>query len=187
MTSALIGIVRRGAAFACRAHGGEAVGPLSPWGVVFGGSSIVAAFFLGTAAAAAASGAIRIAGGSVASGFGAGWSTRFALVMGLLEVALCAYLAAAYLMVETEDDPALQSDFRRRALIASVVSGALALFGLWLAYAQAPRVWADLTGNGLLLLLLALINGPIALWGFSRLPPPAPPLAPPPPLPPLPG
>ncbi|HWO92453.1 MAG TPA: cytochrome d ubiquinol oxidase subunit II, partial [Methylomirabilota bacterium] len=37
--------------------------------------------------------------------------------------------------------------------------------------AQAPRVWADLTGNGLLLLLLALINGPIALWGVWRLHP----------------
>ncbi len=171
MTIALVGIVLRGAAFAFRAHGREAVGPLSPWGVVFGGSSIVAPFFLGTAAAAVASGAIRITGGRVGSGFGAGWSTPFALVMGLLAVALCAYLAAAYLMVETEDDPALQLDFRRRALVASVVSGALALFGLWLAYAQAPRVWADLTGNGLLLLLLALINGPIALWGVWRLRP----------------
>jgi cytochrome d ubiquinol oxidase subunit II len=171
MTIALIGIVLRGAAFAFRAHGREAVGPLSPWGVVFGGASVVAPFFLGTAAAAVASGAIRIADGRVASGFGAGWSTPFALVMGLLAVALCAYLAAAYLMVETEDDAALQSDFRRRALIASLVSGALALLGLWVAYAQAPRVWADLTGNGLLLLLLALINGPIALWGVWRLRP----------------
>ena len=171
MTVALIGIVLRGAAFAFRAHGREAVGPLSPWGVVFGGSSIVAPFFLGTAAAAVASGAIRISGGKVLSGFGAGWSTPFALVMGLLAVALCAYLAAAYLMVETEDDIALQSDFRRRALVASVVSGVLALLGLWLAYAQSPRVWADLTGNGLLLLLLALINGPIALWGVWRLHP----------------
>src|SRR5712692_10010107 len=81
-TIALAGIVLRGAAFAFRAHGREAVGPLSPWGVVFGGASIVAPFFLGTAAAAVASGAIRIAGGRVASGFGAGWSTPFALVMG---------------------------------------------------------------------------------------------------------
>ena len=92
-------------------------------------------------------------------------------MVGLLAVALCAYLAAAYLMVETEDDPALQSDFRRRAVIASAVSGVLALLGLWLAYTQTPRVWSDLTGNGLVLLLLALINGPIALWGVWRLHP----------------
>ena len=170
-TIALLGIVLRGAAFAFRAHGREAVGPTSPWGIVFGGSSIVTPFFLGTAAAAVATGAIRISQGAVVSGFGAGWTTAFAVVIGLLAVALCAYLAAAYLMVETEDDPALQADFRARALVASVVSGGLALLGLGLAYAQEPRVWADLSGNGLLLTLLALINGPIALWGVWRLRP----------------
>ncbi|HYT14097.1 MAG TPA: cytochrome d ubiquinol oxidase subunit II [Candidatus Nitrosopolaris sp.] len=170
-TIALLGIVMRGAAFAFRAHGREAVGPTSPWGIVFGGSSIVTPFFLGTAAAAVATGAIRISQGAVVSGFGAGWTTAFAVVIGLLAVALCAYLAAAYLMVETEDDPALQADFRARALVASVVSGGLALLGLGLAYAQEPRVWADLSGNGLLLTLLALINGPIALWGVWRLRP----------------
>ncbi len=74
-------------------------------------------------------------------------------------------------MVETEDDPSLQSDFRKRAAVAAAVSGALALLGMWVAYAQAPRVWADLTGNGLVLMLLALINGPIALWGVWRLRP----------------
>jgi cytochrome d ubiquinol oxidase subunit II len=171
ITVALIGIVLRGAAFAFRAHGREAVGPLSPWGIVFGGSSIIAPFFLGTAAAAVASGAIRVSSGNVVSGFGAGWSTAFAIVVGLLAVTLCAYLAAAYLMVETEDDPKLQSDFRMRAIVASAASGILAILGLVLAYAEAPRVWADLTGNGLLLLILALINGPIALWGVWRLRP----------------
>jgi cytochrome d ubiquinol oxidase subunit II len=171
MTVALIGIVLRGAAFAFRAHGREAVGPLSPWGVVFGGSSIIAPFFLGTAAAAVASGAIHVSGGNVVSGFGAGWTTLFAIVVGLLTVALCAYLAAVYLMVETEDDPHLQSDFRMRAIVASAASGAFAILGLLLAYTEAPRLWADLTGNGLLLLILALINGPIALWGVWRLHP----------------
>ncbi|HEV3102296.1 MAG TPA: cytochrome d ubiquinol oxidase subunit II [Candidatus Dormibacteraeota bacterium] len=171
MTIALIGIVLRGAAFAFRAHGREAVGPLSPWGVVFGGSSIIAPFFLGTAAAAVASGAIHVAGGNVVSEFGAGWTTLFAIVVGLLAVALCAYLAAVYLMVETEDDPNLQSDFRMRAIVASAASGALAILGLLLAYSEAPRVWTDLTGNGLLLLIVALINGPIALWGVWRLRP----------------
>ena len=171
VTISLMGIVLRGAAFAFRAHGREAVGPTSPWGIVFGGSSIVTPFFLGTAAAAVATGAIRITDGKVVSGFGDGWTTAFAVVIGLLAVALCAYLAAAYLMVETEDDPTLQADFRSRALFASVASGGLALVGLWLAYAQEPRVWSDLSGNGLLLTLLALINGPIALWGVWRLRP----------------
>src|SRR4029077_60409 len=116
-TIALLGIVLRGAAFAFRAHGREAVGPTSRWGIVFGGSNIDTAFFLGAAAAAVATGSIRITEGKVVSGFGAGWTTGFAILIGLLAVALCAYLAAAYLMVETEDDPALQADFRARALV----------------------------------------------------------------------
>jgi cytochrome d ubiquinol oxidase subunit II len=171
ITIALLGIVLRGAAFAFRAHGREAVGAQSTWGIVFGGSSIVTPFFFGTAAAAVSSGAIRISGGNVVSLSGAGWTSLFALDVGLLAVALCAYLAAAYLMVETEGDRALQEDFRSRALIASAVSGALALIGLWLAYAQAPRVWSDLSGNGLVLMLLALVNGPVALWSVWRLRP----------------
>ena len=171
VTIALLGIVLRGAAFAFRAHGRVAVGALSPWGIVFGGSSVVAPFFFGTAAAAVAAGAIRISGGNVISGSGAGWTTLFGLDIGLLAVALCSYLAATYLMVETDGDRSLQEDFRKRALVASVVSGALALVGLWLAYAQAPRVWSDLSGNGLVLMLLALVNGPVALWSVWRLRP----------------
>src|SRR4029077_15348221 len=77
MTIALIGIVLRGAAFAFRAHGREAVGPHSPWGVVFGGSSIVAPFFLGTAAAAVATGALRVGDGGGRTGVGGGWAQRF--------------------------------------------------------------------------------------------------------------
>src|SRR3981081_348244 len=58
-TIAMTGIVLRGASFAFRAHGVEAVGPNSPWGVIFGVASVVTPFFLGTAAAAVASGSIR--------------------------------------------------------------------------------------------------------------------------------
>src|SRR3984893_8732324 len=76
---AMIGIVLRGAAFAFRAHGREAVGSLGTWDVVFGGASIIAPAFLGAAAAAVASGAIRAPHGQVTSGFGAGWTPRFQL------------------------------------------------------------------------------------------------------------
>src|SRR2546421_9242896 len=47
LTIAMVGIVLRGAAFAFRAHGREAVGRLAPWGAVFGGASIITPAFLG--------------------------------------------------------------------------------------------------------------------------------------------
>ena len=168
LTIAMVGIVLRGAAFAFRAHAREAVGPLSRWGAIFGGASIIAPAFLGAAAAAAASGAIRAPHGQVTSGFGAGWTTPFAADVGLFTVSVCAYLAATYLMVETAGDPELQADFRRRAVLAAVASGTFALGGLFLGWFEARPLLSGLLGRGLPLLVLALINGPLALGAVLR-------------------
>jgi cytochrome d ubiquinol oxidase subunit II len=170
-TIALIGIVLRGAAFAFRAHGREAVGEVSAWGVAFGAASVVAPFFLATAVAAVASGSILVAGDRLVSDFTAGWTTPFALALGLLAVAMCAYLAATYLMVETEGTP-LEADFRRRALAAGLVSGVLALVSIALAGESGQYLVIALLGRGFPLFAIALINGPIALaavW-FSKPP-----------------
>jgi cytochrome d ubiquinol oxidase subunit II len=169
-TVAMIGIVLRGAAFAFGAHARHAVGPLSRWDALFGGASIVTPFFLATAAAAVGGGFIRVHGGVVTSTAFAAWTTPFALLLGLFAISICAYLAATYLMVETEDRPELSGDFRRRAIGSGLVSGGLALASLAGAAVQAPRLVQDLTGAGLPLFLLALLGGPIALgavW-FTR-------------------
>jgi cytochrome d ubiquinol oxidase subunit II len=167
-TIATLGIVMRGAAFAFRAHGRDAVGASSPWGVVFGVASVVTPFFLGTAAAAVASGSIHAPGGQLASGFLEGWTTPLAVVIGLFALSICAYLAAVYLMVENEDRPALLADFRRRAIASALVSGVLALLALAIALVEGPRLVQSVTGRGLPLFVLALLNGPLALWFVWR-------------------
>lgn len=149
-TIALIGIVLRGAAFAFRAHGREAVGTATGWGIVFGAASVIAPFSMGTAVAAVASGAPDR------------WATPFGFLLGLFGVSLCAYLAATYLTVETEGT-ALEADFRRRAIAAGFSSGVLAIVCLALAQSAAPSLADALFGRGLPLLVLALLNGPIAL------------------------
>ena len=168
LTIALAGIVLRGASFAFRAHGADAVGPMSTWGVVFGVASIVTPFFLGTAAAAVASGSIHAPGGRLASGFLDGWTTPLAIVIGLLSLSICAYLAATYLMVENEDRPALLGDFRRRAVAAAFVSGVLALLAVAISLFDDQLLLKSLTGRGLPLFALALLNGPLALWAVWR-------------------
>jgi cytochrome d ubiquinol oxidase subunit II len=168
LTIAMTGIVLRGAAFAFRAHGREAVGSPEAWGVVFGGASIIAPAFLGTAAAAVAAAAIRSSGGRLTSGFGAGWTTLFAADVALFAVSICAYLAATYLMVETETDPDLQADFRRRAVAAAIASGVFAVAGLVLGWLEARPLLTGLLGRGLPLLVLALVNGPLALVAVLR-------------------
>ena len=167
-TIAMTGVVLRGASFAFRAHGAEAVGPASPWGVIFGVASIVTPFFLGTAAAADASGSIHAPGGQLASGFLDGWTTPLAVVIGLFALSICAYLAATYLMVENEDRPALLADFRRRAIAAALVSGVLALLAVAISFFEGSRLIQTLTGRGLPLFVLALLNGPVALWAVWR-------------------
>jgi cytochrome d ubiquinol oxidase subunit II len=49
-----------------------------------------------------------------------------------------------------------------------VFAGIFALSGLGLAYAEATPLWSGLTGRGLPLLILALVNGPVALWAVWR-------------------
>jgi len=167
-TIALIGIVLRGAAFAFRAHAREAIGPIEPWGAVFGAASIISPLFLGTAAGAVAAGSVRESAGAAALVFDSPWTVAFIADVGLFAVALCAYLAATYLIVETEDDKDLQADFRQRALAAGIASGGLGLAGLILAYVGARPAFDSLTGRGLPLLALALVNGPLALLAVWR-------------------
>ncbi len=166
-TIALLGIVLRGAAFAFRAHGRDAVGDASGWGVTFGAASVIAPFFMATGVAAVASGSIRVAGGQLVSGFEAGWATPYGLLIGLFGVVMCAYLAATYLTVETEGTP-LEADFRRRATAAGLIAGVVAIAGLVLAPFAAPSLAHSLFGAGLPLVVLALVNGPVALIAVWR-------------------
>jgi cytochrome d ubiquinol oxidase subunit II len=167
-TLATVGIVLRGASFAFRAHGRNAVGPLSPWGAVFGVASLVTPFFLGTAAAAVATGSIHAPAGQLVTDFLEGWTTPLAVVIGLFAVSICAYLAATYLMVENENRPALLADFRRRAIAAAIVSGLLALMSIAVSTIEGSQLLGSLTGRGLPLFVLALLNGPLALWAVWR-------------------
>jgi cytochrome bd ubiquinol oxidase subunit II len=155
-TIGLVGIVLRGAAFAFRAHGREAVGGASRWGVVFGTASIIAPFFLATGIGA-------VAVGLTASS----WAAPYSLLLGLFAVSMCAYLAATYLMVETEGS-ALEGDFRRSAAIAGLVAGVLAIICLALAPLAAPNLAHALFGRGLSLVLLAVINGVVAIAAVWR-------------------
>lgn len=116
----LVGIVLRGAAFVFRAYSPRTTGHASVaagrWGVIFGASSLITPFLLGSILGALSSGdAVRTA-----------WLRPVPSLFGAFAVAFCAYLAAVYLCVETVGE--LQADFRKCALAAGtacvVLSGA---------------------------------------------------------------
>jgi cytochrome bd ubiquinol oxidase subunit II len=134
LTLALLGIVLRGAAFVFR-QASDAVVLARTWTAVFGASSLLAPFFLGDAAGALATG--RYA-----------WTSPFALAVGAFNVALCAQVAAVFLVRESgvSANPALREDFRRRAVRATVAVWIAGIVPVLLARQSEPGLF-DLLGG----------------------------------------
>ncbi len=145
LTLALVGIVFRGVAFVFRTPARSVAIVGGVWDRVFAIASVVTPVFFGMAAGAVASGQIRVVNGAVQSDPWTTWLAPFPLVIGLLALAACAFLAAVYLTVETTGE--LQEDFRRRALGAGAAFAILAAIALPLARRDAPVIWQGLTGT----------------------------------------
>jgi cytochrome d ubiquinol oxidase subunit II len=141
LTIMLIGIVLRGSAFVFRAYDKQSDEVLRRWGRLFAGASVVTPIMLGICVGAIASGDIRVdvETGLVQTDFFSSWLAPFPVAIGFLTLALFAFLAAIYLTLET-DDPALQEDFRRRALGDAVAVGLFSGFGLLFSAEGAPLI-----------------------------------------------
>lgn len=165
---ALAGIVLRGSAFVFRAYGRAPEGLPDVWPHLFGVASVLTPFAFGAALATLAAGGIRADGvGGLAAGSDVAWLRPFPIVTGLLAVALCAYLAAVYLTLETAGE--VRRDFRRRALGAWLVAGGLSLATLALAPAEAPRFLQSLLQPpALLLAAVGTLLAPASGYALAR-------------------
>ncbi len=169
LTLMLIGIVLRGSAFAFRAYHGEGSAGQLRWGRIFAVASVVTPVLLGVAIGTLASGNVPRDGRSgFREVFVAPWFTPFAFGVGVLTLALFAFLAAVYLTVEAEDHD-LREDFRRRALAAAGAVFVAAFGVLLLSRGEAPRVRHGLTATAWALPLhgatgLAAVTAIWALW-----------------------
>lgn len=162
-TLAMLGIVFRGAAFVFRGYAYDLTRTRAAWGRVFAIASTITPILFGMCAGAVASGDIEISDGKVTSSLWTPWLKPFPIVIGALALALCAYLAAVYLTLETDGE--LQDDFRRRALAAGRIFALLALVALVLSRWGAPYIWDRLTsGWGVVVVLLALALAAISGW-----------------------
>lgn len=146
LTLLLIGIVLRGSAFTFRTYDVERDDVQRRWGYVFSVASIITPVLLGITVGAIASGSIRFENGVLLAGFVRSWLAPFPVAVGFFALALFAFLAAVYLTLETNDRE-LRDDFRRRALVAGVVVGVLALTVFLLAGSGAPKVRAGLVAR----------------------------------------
>jgi len=161
-----LGIVLRGAGFAfhnvARRVGGRRVSEL-----LFGVSSVLTPFFMGTMVGAVAAGRVPV--GNATGDAVTSWLNPFALLVGALFVATCAYLAAVFLVWDARRAGAadLEDYFTRRALWAAVGAGALGAAGVVAMHADARFLFDGLVHEGLPLVLLSAACG-IAVFVLLR-------------------
>jgi cytochrome d ubiquinol oxidase subunit II len=159
---AAVGIILRGVAFAIR---GEAatIAEARVFGATFALSSLLIPFFLGATIGAIATGQVP------ADGEGDAWESWTGVVpiyIGVLAIATGAYMAAVFLAGDSvrAGQPDLAQAFKRRALGAAIVAGALAVGGLFVVDAEAPELFDGLTsGAGLVMVLGSAAAGIVTL------------------------
>jgi cytochrome d ubiquinol oxidase subunit II len=167
LTLMLVGIVLRGSAFTFRTYDVEHDAGQRRWGRIFASASAVTPVLLGICIGAVASGRV---GGAMEGGFVARfvepWANPFAVSVGLLTLALFAFLAAVFLTMESHD-PELCEDFRRRAIGAGVAVFVTAGLALLLAMTgDAPLILRGLLRSPWAL-PLHLVTGAAALAAFA--------------------
>ena len=160
---AALGIILRGAAFAVR---GEAatIAEARVLGAMFALASVLIPFSLGAAVGGIASGRVPVgnAGGDVIDS----WLNPTSVLIGVLSVAAGTLVAAVFLAADSKRAglPDLVDAFRRRALGAGAVAGALALGGLFVVRSDARELYDGLTSGGGLVMVIAS-----AVFGLTTL------------------
>jgi cytochrome bd ubiquinol oxidase subunit II len=156
---AAIGIILRGSAYALRS-GTSAPRETALIDTVFSLSSILTPFALGAAVGGIAS--RRVPVGNAAGDLFSSWLNATSILIGVLAVAVSAYLAAVYLSADAErvGAPDLMRRFRARALGAGVAAGAIALGGLIVLHSDAKPLYEGLVnGDGRIALVVSIVAG----------------------------
>jgi cytochrome bd ubiquinol oxidase subunit II len=154
---AALGIVLRGAGFAFR----KSIRRFEyrrAMGAVFALSSVLTPFFMGTVVGAIAAGNVPAGGNGDAF---SSWIAPLPLTIGALFVLSGAYLAAVFLVADSHraGDDEMEGYFARRALVAGLVAGAVAVLGLIVLHADARYVYDRLIGEGLPLVIVSVLCG----------------------------
>jgi cytochrome d ubiquinol oxidase subunit II len=160
---ALLGIIFRGASYALSA-GASSARESGLVDTTFSVSSIVTPFALGAAIGGVATNRVPV--GNAAGDLFSSWLNPTSIFIGVLAVASCAYLAAVYLAADAAHDGRgeLEADFRRRALGAGLVAGAVAVGGIFIVNADNHALFHSLmSGRALPAVIVSAMAGVTAL------------------------
>jgi cytochrome d ubiquinol oxidase subunit II len=162
LMAAALGIILRGSGFAFRKTVQE-VSLKRVFGGAFALSSVITPFFIGAAAGGVASGRVPL--GNAAGNLVTSWLNPTSVLAGVLATGVCAYLAAVYLTGDAVREGAidLAESFRRRGMAAGLIVGAIALGGIAVLHADAPRLFHGLTRRGLPLVVASAVFGMASL------------------------
>jgi cytochrome d ubiquinol oxidase subunit II len=164
MSIAAFGIILRGAAFALRGQAAT-LNEARTLGAIFALSSLLVPFAFGTVAGAIASG--HVAYGNAEIDPWDAFLNPFSIYVGVLAVVFSAYMAAIFLIGDSERMKAsdVQSAFRKRALASGTLAGLLSIGGLIVARSQAAYLYDGLTsGLGLLCVVASALFGAATLY-----------------------
>jgi cytochrome d ubiquinol oxidase subunit II len=154
-----LGIILRGGAYTLRS-GASSRRESSTIDTIFALSSILTPFALGTMVGAIAS--RRVPVGNASGDMFSSWLNPTSLLIGVLAVVSCAYLAAVYLCADAVRlrEPWLERQFRARALGAGLLAGAVAIGGVVVLSSDATALYDRLTeGAGLAALVVSVLAG----------------------------
>jgi cytochrome bd ubiquinol oxidase subunit II len=168
LSLAALGIVVRGAGFAFHKTARRLRGRYLAERL-FGLSSLLTPFFLGTVVGAIASGRVPL--GNATGDPVTSWVNPLSALVGALFVATSAYLSAVFLISDARRARVsdLERYFTARALGAALAAGALAVAGILVLRADARYVYDGLTHEGLPLVILSALCG-LAVLGLLRRP-----------------
>jgi len=160
---AALGIIFRGATYAFKAG---ASGPRDSGVIdtIFSFSSILTPFALGAAIGGIATNRVPV--GNAAGNLVSSWLNPTSILIGVLAVVSCGYLAAVYLAADAARDShqALERDFRLRALGAGVLAGAIAIAGIFIVNAEHHALFHSLvSGRALAAVIVSFVAGAATL------------------------
>jgi cytochrome d ubiquinol oxidase subunit II len=146
LTVMLLGIIARGTAFTFRNYDAVVDDMQHTYNRVFAWSSFITPLFLGIIAASAVSGKIDLQAHTFLTAYIFSWLSWFTVSVGLFTVAICGFLAAIYLIGETESELETRR-FIRTAIIMNVAAVVCGAFVFLSAYLEKISLLSWIFGN----------------------------------------
>ena len=158
LSLAALGIVLRGSGFAFRKEVFRTSSQRN-FGAAFALSSVLVPYCMGAIAGAIASG--RVPAGGTAGDPWSSWINATSILGGVLAVAVCAFLAAVFMIWDAArlDDPVMVAYYRKRAIATSVAAGFIALAGIVVLHDDARYVFDGLMSRGLAFVIVSALCG----------------------------